>query len=193
MKKRLIIMTAFCYVLLHNTAAQETNQVTTEKKKSINLVKIETTTGESIEAALGRFAPDTVFVELLEKDYVKAGGSRIKILKEETAGIAVAQIRNLRIKHDPNIISVDELAKRKKELIRKQPLKIAGKVILTTVAVAATIATIPFGGVDLVSPVIATKNYRTYKLNGDNKKYVKMVKSLMKSKTSPFENNLVKN
>ncbi|HET6721399.1 MAG TPA: hypothetical protein VFH07_01560, partial [Chitinophagaceae bacterium] len=125
MKKRLIIMTAFCYVLLHNTAAQETNQVTTEKKKSINLVKIETTTGESIEAALGRFAPDTVFVELLEKDYVKAGGSRIKILKEETAGIAVAQIRNLRIKHDPNIIPVDELAKRKKELIRKQPLKIA--------------------------------------------------------------------
>lgn len=138
MKKTLIILAAFCYLALNKTSAQDTIQPTLEKKTYNDLVKIETNTGESIEAAFVRRTPDTVFIAMLEKGYVKAGGKRIKILKEETEkGIAIDQIKNYDIKNDPNIVYRDELKKRKKQLRGKNAWKIAGIVTLSVVTIAA--------------------------------------------------------
>ena len=138
MKKTLIILVTFCFLAMNKTSAQDTIQPTLERAKYSDLVKIETNTGERIEAAFSRRTPDTVYIAMLEKDYVKAGGKRIKILKEETeTGIAVAEIKNYDLKSDPNIIYRDELKKRKKQLRNKNAWNIVGIVTLSVVTIAA--------------------------------------------------------
>lgn len=135
MKKRLIIMTVISYLFIINTSAQETNQAISAKKNYTSLVKLETSTGETIEAAWSRRTPDTVFILSLEKNYVKAGGKQIKVLKDGTeTGIAVDQIHNYEIKNDPNIVYPDDLKKRKKQLKSKKTWKIIG---ITTACVVA--------------------------------------------------------
>jgi hypothetical protein len=127
MKKKIILTAAICYMALINTPAQESNHANPEKKPYMSLVKIETIAGETIDAAYSRRTPDTVYVSLLEKDYVKAGGKRIKIIKEDAeTGFAVDQIRNYNVINDPNIVYRDDLQKRKKQLKSKNAWKIVG-------------------------------------------------------------------
>jgi hypothetical protein len=135
MKKRLIILTAFCYLAFINTSAQEAIEAGSEKKNYTSLVKIKTNTGETIEAALSRRTPDTVYILQLEDKYVKAGGKQIKILKENAeTGIAIDQISNYEVNNDTNIIYADDLNKRKKQLKSKKTWKIVGTVTLVVVA-----------------------------------------------------------
>jgi hypothetical protein len=138
MKKRIILTAAIFYMALINTSAQESVYSGSEKKKYMSLVKIETITGETIEAAYSRRTHDMLYVSLLEKNYVKAGGKRIKVLSDEgETGIAVNQIRNYEIKNDPNIVYRDDLKKRTKQLKSKKAWKIVGIATLSVAAIAA--------------------------------------------------------
>jgi len=207
MKKRFIISVIGCCFAFIWTGAQESSQPDSAKKKYSCFVKIETTTGENIEAALERLTSDSVFIATVEDKYIKAGGSFIKILKEEPeTGIPVARISNFKIKYDRDIINHDNLVKRKKQLRRKNAGRIAGMVL-------SGIITSPFLLIGSTPAIIdskdfaigkretavsgnnlhVSKKYQTFQINGDNENYVRMVQRLTKNKTNPFENNIPKN
>jgi hypothetical protein len=170
-------------------------------------VIIKTIKDEDIHAALARFSPDSIFLASVEEEYVKAGSGFIKILKEEVeTGIAVAEISSFKIKYDDNIIYRDDLKKRKKVLRRKNAGRIVGMVFSGIVtAPAALVGGGPviidskeFSGIGKRKTSVSgstlhvPKTYKIFQLDGDNEKYIEMIKQLTKSKTNPFEESIEK-
>jgi len=213
MKKRFIISVISSCMASIIISAQVSKPINMAEKLYTCFVKIETTSGEKMEAALERLTADSVFIAAVEDKYVKAGGHFIKILREETeTGIAVDQIKSFKIKYEPNIINSNELNKREKKLKRQN----AGKIVGITLLSVVTIATLPlaaYGGGGILDPLdfipfngnekknvsvtgnnlLVSKKYQSFTLNGDNEQYIKMVKRLTKSNRDPFKNNLAKN
>ena len=212
MKKRFIIcIFGYCLVWGAAMAQEPTQQDSTisqpdsVKTRYTCLLIIEVLNGVIFEAALDRFTEDSVFVAPLEEKHVKAGGHRIKILKDEAIrGIGVNWIRSINIKYDPHIIYPDELNERKDSLKR-------GNFARISVMVITGLITLPNMFVGELPEVIDPSKYdfsmksrkasvsghslyvtnrdKVFIIEGDTKQYIKMLKRLTRSKTNPFEKN----
>jgi|GEM_PF-4489087 len=208
MKKKIIIPVISCFLVFIYGNAQELKEPDSAKKKYTCFIKIKTAGNVTIEAALERFTADTVFIALLGDNYVKAGGEFIKILTEDPEwGIAADQIDSFQINYDPNIVYAGELQKKKKELKGKNAGRIFGMVLSGVITAPVAL----YGGSPLIidakdfsgigkretsvsgSNLYVSKREKTFQLNGDKEKYLKMIQRLTKSKTNPFENSIAKN
>ena len=214
MKRQLIIIVISITSFVVNGFTQETENADALKKQYKCFVSIKTTKGEKIEAALSGLIADSIYLAQVETRYVKAGGKYIKVLRRGTdTAIAANHVRTFKIKYDPNIIYADEVAQRRKQLKKEN----AGKIFEVTIATLATVALIPVtvatgGAFDPTLPLqaVATSNgtqavfisgnslavtdhYKIFHINGNHKRYEKMVKRLTNSRINHYQRNMAKN